>query len=345
LGTVKFLGFEQTFKNALTGLQLGGGKGGANFDPNDHSEGEVMRFCQSFMTELYRHIGPWTDIPAGDQGVGEREIGFLFGQYKRIANRYATGALTGKGVGWGGSLLRTEATGYGLIYFLQRMLDAGSSGLEGREIVVSGAGEVGLHAMAKAVEFGARVVACSDVTGHVVEEKGLDIDLLRQVMQTSGGCLQQYVEQRPDARYFAEGSVWKVPCDVALPCATQNELTEDDARSLIHGGCMVVTEGANMPSTPGAIKILREAGVAFGPSKAANAGGVTVSELEMVQNASRETWEAERVEELLQQTINDIHDTCRDTAIAYGRDGDYIFGANVAAFRRIADATLALGTV
>jgi glutamate dehydrogenase (NADP+) len=344
LGTVKFLGFEQIFKNALTGLPIGGGKGGSDFDPKGRSDGEVMRFCQSFMTELYRHLGEQTDVPAGDIGVGRREIGYLFGQYKRITNRYETGVLTGKGPGWGGALVRTEATGYGCAYFVQEML--GGDGFDGRTVVVSGSGNVAIYAIEKVRRFGGRVVACSDSGGYVLHEKGLDLDLLKQIKEVERGRIRDYAERvGPDATYVPGGRIWDVPCDVALPCATENELDERAARELIAHGCVAVGEGANMPCTPEAVRLFREAGVAFGPGKAVNAGGVATSALEMQQNATRESWTFEDTEHRLSRIMSDIHARCQQTAEQYGDPGNYVLGANIAAFLPVADAMLALGVI
>jgi glutamate dehydrogenase (NADP+) len=345
LGIVKFLGFEQIFKNALTGLPIGGGKGGSDFDPRGRSDAEVMRFCQSFMTELARHIGEHTDVPAGDIGVGTREIGYLFGQYKRITNRYESGALTGKGVGWGGSLVRTEATGYGTVLFTQEMLRTRDRSFEGLRVVVSGSGNVALHAVEKAQQLGAHVVACSDSRGAVVDEKGLDLDLLKQVRLAERLPVEAYAERRGSARYAAGSRVWEVPAEVALPCATQNELDLTDARALLANGVLAVAEGANMPTTPEAVAALQAGGVLFGPGKAANAGGVATSALEMQQNASRDAWTFEHTEERLAEIMRGIHDRCATTAAEYGAEGDYVTGANIAGFTRVADAMLALGVI
>ncbi|MFO7279460.1 MAG: NADP-specific glutamate dehydrogenase [Thermoanaerobacterales bacterium] len=345
LGTIKFLGFEQTFKNALTGMPLGGAKGGADFDPKGRSENEIMRFCQSLMTELYRHLGEYTDVPAGDIGVGTREIGYLFGQYKRITNRYESGVLTGKGVEWSGALVRTEATGYGTVYFVREMLAARGETLDGKVCVVSGAGNVAVHAVEKLVELGAKVVACSDSTGFVVDEKGIDIELLKTVKLHERGRLCDYAERRPDAVYRDRGSVWEVPCDVALPCATQNELTGRDAATLLRNGCIAVAEGANMPTTPEAARMFQEAGIAFGPGKAANAGGVATSALEMQQNASRDSWSFEYTEARLAEIMARIHETCFMTAEEYGAPGNYVVGANIASFLKVSRAMVALGLV
>ncbi len=345
LGIVKFLGFEQIFKNSLTGMPIGGGKGGSDFDPRGRSDGEVMRFCQSFMTELYRHIGENTDVPAGDIGVGGREIGYLFGQYKRITNRYESGVLTGKGISWGGSLVRTEATGYGTVLFAQSMLATRGQDLDGRRVVVSGSGNVAIYATAKAQQLGANVVAFSDSSGYVVDEAGVDLDLLRQIKEVERGRVADYAARRPGARVVTDGSIWDVPCEVALPCATQNELDESAAKQLVANGVVAVAEGANMPTTPSAVALLQEAGVLFAPGKAANAGGVATSALEMQQNASRDAWSFEYTEERLAQIMAGIHDRCVETADEYGAPGNYVLGANVAGFTKVADAILALGVI
>jgi len=346
LGIIKFLGFEQIFKNALTGLPIGGGKGGSDFDPKGRSDGEIMRFCQSLMTELYRHIGEYTDVPAGDIGVGGREIGYLFGQYKRITNRYESGVLTGKGLSWGGSRVRTEATGYGTVYFVDEMLRAKGESLDGKRVTVSGSGNVAIYAIEKVHELGGTVVACSDSTGYVVDDKGVDLEILKQVKEIRRGRIGEYADLRgADAAFVAGGSIWDVPTDVALPCATQNELAEDGARALVGGGCQVVAEGANMPCTPEATKVFSGAGVLFAPGKAANAGGVATSALEMQQNASRDSWSFEYTEDRLGNIMRGIHDRCLESADEYGSPGDYQFGANVAGFIRVADAMLALGVI
>jgi glutamate dehydrogenase (NADP+) len=345
LGVVKFLGFEQTFKNALTGMPIGGAKGGADFDPKGRSDGEVMRFCQSLMTELYRHLGEYTDVPAGDIGVGGREIGFMFGQYKRITNRYESGVLTGKGLDYGGALVRREATGYGLVYFVNEMLKARGESLDGRTCVVSGSGNVAIYTMEKATSLGARVVACSDSSGVVIDEQGIDLDLVKQIKEVERGRLSRYVEDGHRGRYIAGGNIWSVPCDIALPCATQNELNGRDAKLLINNGCTLVAEGANMPVTPEAIKLFQEAGVAFGPGKAANAGGVATSALEMQQNASRDAWSFEYTEQRLAEIMVNIHESCYATAEEFGTPGNYVNGANIAGFLRVARSMLALGLV
>lgn len=345
LGIVKFLGFEQVFKNALTGMPIGGGKGGADFDPKGRSDAEVMRFCQSFMTELHRHIGEHTDVPAGDIGVGERELGYLFGQYKRITGRYESGVLTGKGLEWGGARVRREATGYGCVYFVQEMLARRGEALDGRTVVVSGSGNVAIYAIEKAQQLGARVVACSDSRGFVHDPTGIALDVLKEVKEVERGHVADYAQRRRGAEYVPGQSVWNVACDVALPCATQNELSESDARELILGGVSAVAEGANMPCTPGAVRLFQDAGVLFAPGKAANAGGVATSALEMQQNASRDSWTFEHTEARLAEIMSEVHAVCADTAEHYGAPGDYVIGANMAAFIRIAKAMLALGLI
>ncbi|MGA5577988.1 NADP-specific glutamate dehydrogenase [Streptomyces koyangensis] len=346
LGIVKFLGFEQIFKNALTGLGIGGGKGGSDFDPHGRSDAEVMRFCQSFMTELARHIGEHTDVPAGDIGVGGREIGYLFGQYRRITNRWEAGVLTGKGPLWGGSAIRPEATGYGNVLFTAAMLRERGEDLEGQTAVVSGSGNVAQYTIEKLTALGANALTCSDSSGYVVDEKGIDLELLQQIKEVERGRVSDYAERRgASARFVAGGSVWEVPADVALPSATQNELTETDATTLIRNGVKAVSEGANMPTTPEAVHLLQQAGVAFGPGKAANAGGVAVSALEMSQNHARTTWPATRVEDELAAIMTAIHDTCHETAERYGAPGDYVTGANIAGFERVADAMVQQGVI
>lgn len=344
-GIVKFLGFEQVFKNSLTGMPIGGGKGGSDFDPRNRSQGEVMRFCQSFMTELYRHIGEYTDVPAGDIGVGRREIGYLFGQYKRITNRYESGVLTGKGVSWGGSLVRTEATGYGTVLFVEEMLRSKGMTIDGKRVVVSGSGNVATYAVAKAQQLGGRVVACSDSSGYVVDEAGIDLDLLREVKEVERGRISTYADRRGSARFVADGSIWDLGAEVALPCATQNELDEGHALTLLRSGLLAVAEGANMPTTPSAVRVLGKAGVLFGPGKAANAGGVATSALEMQQNASRDVWTEEFTERRLTEIMVAIHQRCRETAEEYGQQGNYVAGANIAGFVKVADAVLALGVI
>lgn len=345
LGIIKFLGFEQTFKNALTGLPIGGGKGGSNFDPKGRSDDEIMRFCQSFMTELYRHIGEYTDVPAGDTGVGGREIGFLFGQYKRITNRYESGVLTGKGTEWGGALVRTEATGYGTIFFLREMLAVRGDTLEGKDCVVSGSGNVAIYAIEKLHQLGARVVACSDSDGVVHDEDGIDLDLLKQVKEVERARISEYAERRPLARYLPGANLWSIPCQIAVPSATQNELDEGSAIELLKNGCIAVAEGANMPSTAQAARQFLDAGIAYGPAKAANAGGVATSALEMQQNASRDSWSFEYTERRLDEIMTGIHELCFETANEFDVPGNYVVGANIAAFERVAGAMGALGVV
>lgn len=345
LGIVKFLGFEQLFKNALTGMPIGGGKGGSDFDPRGRSDREVMRFCQSFMTELYRHIGEHTDVPAGDTGVGAREIGYLFGQYKRITNRYESGVLTGKGLGYGGAQVRREATGYGVVFFADEMLRAADDSLDGKRVVVSGSGNVAIYAIEKVHQLGGTVIACSDSSGYVRDDKGIDVELLKQIKEVRRARISEYVESRPHASFVADGSVWEVPCQVAVPCATQNEISAADAVALAAGGCTMVVEGANMPTTPQAVRVFAEAGVRFAPGKAANAGGVAASALEMQQNASRDSWTFAHSEERLREIMRDIHARCHATAEEYGMPGDYIAGANIDGFRRVAEAMLAHGLI
>jgi glutamate dehydrogenase (NADP+) len=347
VGIIKFLGFEQVFKNALTGMPIGGGKGGSDFNPRGRSDGEVMRFCQSFMTELYRHLGEYTDVPAGDFGVGSREIGYLFGQYKRLTNRYEAGVLTGKGLAYGGSRARTEATGYGAVYFVERMLATRGNSFDGKRSVVSGSGNVAIYTIEKIMEFGGKVIACSDSNGYVVDEGGIDLDLVKEIKEVRRGRISEYVNVRNGggAHYIDKGSIWDVPCDVAMPSATQNELTGKDARALIANGVVAVGEGANMPCTPEAVKLFQEAGVLFGPGKAANAGGVATSALEMQQNASRDSWTFEQTENRLARIMRDIHDRCAATADEYGMPGDYVLGANIAGFVRVAEAMQALGVI
>ncbi|MGY1827335.1 NADP-specific glutamate dehydrogenase [Blastococcus sp. SYSU DS0541] len=345
LGIVKFLGFEQIFKNALTGMPIGGGKGGSDFDPKGRSDAEIMRFCQSFMTELYRHLGEYTDVPAGDIGVGAREIGYLFGQYKRITNRYESGVLTGKGLGWGGALVRTEATGYGAAFFAEAMMTARGQTFDGARVVVSGSGNVAVYGIEKVHQLGGTVVACSDSSGYVVDEKGIDLDLLKQVKEVERGRISDYAERRDSASFVPDGSIWDVPCEVAIPSATQNELDGDAAEVLARNGCRYVVEGANMPATPSAVKVLREAGIAFAPGKAANAGGVATSALEMQQNASRDRWTFEHSEARLAEIMRDIHTRCHETAEEYGSPGDLVLGANVAGFLQVAEAVHAHGLI
>ncbi len=346
LGILKFLAFEQVFKNSLTTLPMGGGKGGSDFDPKNKSDLEVMRFCQSFMSELFRHIGPNTDVPAGDIGVGGRELGFLFGTYKKLANEF-TGVLTGKGRSWGGSLIRPEATGYGLVYFTQEMLATRSDSLSGKRVLISGSGNVAQYAAEKVLEFGGRVLTFSDSNGTIVDEEGIDKDKLAWIMDLKNnrrGRIKEYVEKYSGASFLEGARPWSVKCDVALPCATENEVDGEDAKTLIDNGCFCVAEGANMPSDPEAINRYLEDRILYGPGKAANAGGVAVSGLEMTQNSMRLSWTRAEVDERLQMIMHEIHRTC----VKHGKDGDfinYIDGANVAGFIKVADAMLDQGVV
>jgi len=346
VGIIKFLGFEQTFKNALTGMPIGGGKGGTDFNPRGRSNGEVMRFCQSFMTELYRHLGEYTDVPAGDIGVGGREIGYMFGQYKRLTNRYEAGVLTGKALFHGGSRARTEATGYGATYFVERMLATRNLSFDGKRVSVSGSGNVAVYAMEKIIEFGGIIAACSDSNGYVVDEDGIDLDLVKEIKEVRRERISEYVTLKGERSHYVEGgSIWDVPCDIAMPSATQNELTGRDASMLIKNGVIAVGEGANMPSTPDAVRLFQEAGVLFAPGKAANAGGVATSALEMQQNASRDSWSFQQTEARLAAIMHDIHDRCAETAEEYGAPSDYVLGANIAGFVRVAEAMDALGVI
>jgi len=345
LGIIKFLGFEQIFKNALTGLPIGGGKGGSDFDPKGKTDGEIMRFCQSFMTELQRHIGEHTDIPAGDIGVGGREIGYMFGQYKRLNNRWEAGVLTGKGLNWGGSLVRTEATGYGTVFFVDEMLKARKDSFDGKTCVVSGSGNVAIYAIEKVNQLGGKVVACSDSNGYIIDEKGIDLELVQQLKEIERRRISDYTNYHKHARHIEKGSIWDVPCQVALPCATENELNGKDAKTLVKNGCIAVGEGANMPTTPEGIKVFQEAGIAYGPGKAANAGGVATSALEMQQNACRDSWTFEHTEDRLQDIMQNIHNDCFETAEEYGAPGNYVLGANIAGFTKVARAMLAMGLV
>ncbi len=346
VGIIKFLGFEQTFKNALTGLPIGGGKGGSDFNPRDRSNGEIMRFCQSFMTELYRHLGEYTDVPAGDIGVGAREVGYLFGQYKRLTNRYEAGVLTGKGLIYGGSRARTEATGYGTVYFVDQMLKTRGESLEGKRAVVSGSGNVAIYAIEKIKEFGGKAVACSDSSGYIVDDEGIDLDLLKEIKLVHRDRISEYARRKGSGAHFVEqGVIWDVPCDVALPAATQNELNGKDAATLIRNGIVAVAEGANMPCTPEAVRLFQNADILFGPAKAANAGGVATSALEMQQNASRDSWTFEETEARLAAIMRRIHDSCAETADEYGAPGNYVLGANITGFVRVAEAMEAMGVI
>ena len=344
IGILKFLGFEQIFKNSLTGLPIGGGKGGSDFDPKGKSDAEVMRFCQSFMTELYKYIGPDEDVPAGDIGVGGREIGFMYGQYKRITGQYQS-VLTGKGLTYGGSLARTEATGYGVLYFAQEILKLRGIELAGKTVAISGAGNVATYAIQKAQQLGAKVVTCSDSTGWVYDPDGIDVAALKEIKEVKRARLTEYKNYRPYSEYHEGKGVWTVKCDLALPCATQNELQLEDAKTLVANGVTMVCEGANMPTTLEATKYLQENGVIFCPGKAANAGGVATSALEMSQNAERLSWTFEEVDSKLKQIMINIAHNVSDAAAKYGFEGDYVVGANIAGFEKVADAMLAQGIV
>ncbi len=345
LGIIKFLGFEQTFKNALTGMPLGGAKGGSDFDPKGKSDSEIMRFCQSFMTGLYQQLGEYTDVPAGDIGVGSREIGYLFGQYKRITNRYESGVLTGKGLDWGGARARKEATGYGAVIFLNEMLRVRHQSLEGKTCIVSGSGNVAIYAIEKLQERGGKVVACSDSNGFIHDKKGLDLALIKQLKEVERRRIADYTTHHPHARYVAKGNLWEVHCDVAIPSATQNELTGKDAAMLVKNGCIAIAEGANMPTTPEGVRVFLDAGIAYGPGKAANAGGVATSALEMQQNASRDAWDFDYTEKKLSAIMIGIHQRCYETAEEFGTPGNYVNGANIAGFIKVAKAMVALGLI
>lgn len=340
---ISFLGFEQIFKNSLTTLPLGGAKGGSDFDPRGKSDGEIMRFCQAFMSELYRHIGANIDVPAGDIGVGGREIGYLYGQYKKITNEF-TGVLTGKGLNFGGSLARTEATGYGLCYFTDAMLKKNGKSFEGQTVAVSGSGNVAIYAIEKATQLGAKVVTCSDSNGYIYDKNGIDLALVKQLKEVERKRIKEYLGVHPEAEYH-EGcrDVWTVPCDIALPCATQNEIDEESAKLLVKNGCYCVAEGANMPSTAEAIDVYLANGVLYGPAKAANAGGVATSGLEMSQNSLRYSWSFEKVDKRLKGIMESIFDACDEAAKKYGMEGNYMAGANIAGFLKVADAMIAQG--
>ena len=343
-GILKFLGFEQIFKNSLTTLPMGGGKGGSDFDPHGKSDMEVMRFCQSFMTELYRHIGQFVDCPAGDIGVGGREVGYMFGQYKRLTNSFQGGMLTGKGLTFGGSLARTEATGYGLLYFTKLMLADAGLDYKDKTVVISGSGNVATYAIEKAQEFGAKVVACSDSNGYVYDKDGIDLALVKEIKEVRRGRIKEYVDAKPSAEYH-EGckGIWTIPCDIALPCATQQELDLESAKALVANGVKAVGEGANMPSTLDAIEYLQNNNVLFAPAKAANAGGVAVSALEMAQNSMRYSWTFEEVDNKLKNIMADIYENSKRCAKEYGHEGDLLVGCNIAGFLKVADAMLAQG--
>lgn len=343
---IKFLGFEQIFKNSLTGQPIGGGKGGSDFDPKGKSENEIMRFTQSFMTELSKYIGPDTDVPAGDIGVGAREIGYMFGQYKRLIGGYPAGVLTGKGLIYGGSLARTQATGYGLVYYTREMLKSKGESLEGKTIIVSGSGNVSIYAIEKAQQLGAKVVACSDSNGYVYDKDGIKLETVKRIKEVERKRIKEYVKDHPSAQYV-EGcqGIWSIPCDIALPCATQNEINEESAKLLVANGCKFVAEGANMPSTLEAIEVYLSNDIYFGPAKAANAGGVAVSALEMAQNSQRLAWSFEEVDNKLNDIMINIYNSCVNAADEYGHPGNLVVGANIAGFLRVADAMLAQGVI
>jgi len=345
LSIMKFLGFEQIFKNALTGQGIGGAKGGSDFDPHGRSNGEIMRFCQSFMNELYRHIGEHTDVPAGDIGVGGREIGYMFGQYRKLTNRHESGVFTGKGIGWGGAQVRTEATGYGAVFFAEEMLGTRGDSIAGKRVAVSGSGNVAIYAIEKIAQLGGIPVTASDSSGYIVDDAGIDLALLKQIKEVERLRVSEYAQRRPSARYVEGGSVWDVPVDVAIPSATQNELCEADAKTLIANGVIAVAEGANMPCIPGAVAAFHSAGTLFAPGKAANAGGVATSALEMSQNHSRQRWSFEASEARLRDIMRNVHTAAFEASERYGAPGDYVLGANSVAFERVAQAMLAQGVI
>ena len=344
-GIVKFLGFEQIFKNSLTGLPIGGGTGGSDFDPKGKSDNEVRRFCQSFMSELFKYIGPDTDVPAGDIGVGGREIGYLFGQYKRLSNEF-TGVLTGKGLTYGGSLVRTEATGYGLCYFTENMLQATGKSFDGATVAISGSGNVAIYACEKAAQLGGKVVTLSDSNGFIYDKNGIDLACIKQLKEVERKRISEYLVHHPDAEYH-EGcaGVWQIPCDIALPCATQNEIDDASAKALVKNGCFAVAEGSNMSSTPQAVEVFQSSGVLYAPGKAANAGGVATSALEMSQNSMRYFWSFEEVDCKLRTIMTDLYRNVSNAATEYGVPGDFVTGANVAGFLKVADSMLAYGLV
>lgn len=344
LSIVKFLGFEQIFKNSLTGLPIGGGKGGSDFDPKGKSNREVMAFCQSFVTELYRHIGADIDVPAGDIGVGDREIGYIYGQYKRLTGLY-DGSFTGKGLSYGGSLVRKEATGYGLVYFTEKMLESEGTSLKGKKVVISGSGNVAIYAAEKATQLGAKIIAMSDSSGYIVDGNGVNLDTIKLIKEQRRGRISEYVDHHKNANFYAQGLIWSVPCDVALPCATQNEVTVEGAKELIKNGCMAVAEGSNMSTEIGAIKLLQENNVMYAPGKASNAGGVAVSALEMAQNSARLFWSFEDVDQKLQGIMHNIYKNVSQTAEQYGVKGNLLAGANIAGFKKVAEAMYKQGTV
>lgn len=346
LSVIKFLGFEQVFKNALTSQRIGGGKGGSDFNPAGRSNGEVMRFCQAFMSELVHHIGEHTDVPAGDIGVGGREIGYLFGQYRRITHRYEAGVLTGKGIGWGGAEVRTEATGYGAVFFAEEMLARAGESIAGRRAIVSGSGNVATYVVEKVQQLGGRAITVSDSSGYVVDEKGIDVDLLKQIKEVERARISEYAARRPGAHFVEGGNVWTdVQAELAFPCATQNELDAEGAKKLLAGGVRAIAEGANMPTTPDAVELFQDAGVLFAPGKAANAGGVATSALEMSQNAARSRWDFDKSENRLHGIMRDVHEMTYSASERYGKPGDYVLGANSAAFVTVAQAMLEQGVI
>ncbi|NJD61375.1 MAG: NADP-specific glutamate dehydrogenase [Deltaproteobacteria bacterium] len=345
LGIIKFLGFEQIFKNSLTGLPIGGAKGGSDFDPKGKSDGEVMRFCQSFMTELWRIIGEHTDVPAGDIGVGGREIGYLFGQYKRLTSKFEAGVLTGKGLVYGGSQVRTEATGYGCTYFVDEMLKARKNGFKGKKVIVSGSGNVAIYTLEKVQQLGGKVVAMSDSNGVVYDEKGMNLETIKRLKEVERRRIKDYCEYHKGARYTPSGNIWDIPCDVAFPSATENEITGKDARKLVKNGCIAVGEGANMPTTPEGVHVFIQAGIAYGPGKAANAGGVATSGLEMQQNAGREAWGFEETDAKLRQIMRNVFMICSEAAEEFGSPGNMVVGANIAGFIKVARAMISHGIV
>ncbi|WP_017753918.1 NADP-specific glutamate dehydrogenase [Calidifontibacillus oryziterrae] len=346
ISIIKFLGFEQILKNSLTGQPIGGGKGGSDFDPKGKSDNEIMRFCQSFMTELFRHIGPDVDVPAGDIGVGGREVGYMFGQYKRLRGAYEAGVLTGKGVGYGGSLARTEATGYGTVYFVNEMLKDKGMSFEDQTVVVSGSGNVAIYAIEKATQFGAKVVACSDSNGYIYDKNGINLDTVKRIKEVERKRISEYVKEHPESEYY-EGctGIWSIPCDIALPCATQNEINEESANILVKNGVKAIGEGANMPSTLEAIDVFLNNNILFGPAKAANAGGVAVSALEMAQNSARLSWTFEEVDAKLHQIMINIYQQSVKASEEYGYSGNLVVGANIAGFLKVADAMMFQGLV
>ena len=344
LSIIKFLGFEQTFKNSLTGLPMGGGKGGSDFDPKGKSDNEVMRFCQSFMSELSKHIGQFTDVPAGDIGVGAREVGYLYGHYKRLLNE-SVGVLTGKALNFGGSLVRTEATGYGTCYFMREMLKVNNDSFDGKKVIISGSGNVAIYAMEKTIELGGKVIAMSDSSGYVYSVNGLDLDKMKQIKEEKRLRIEEYIKLDKDAIYSNTGSIWELSCDIALPCATQNELERKHAELLVRGGLIAVAEGANMPCTPDAVEVFQKNKIPFGPGKASNAGGVAVSGLEMSQNSIRDSWDFDKVDKKLQGIMKSIHDNSYGASEKYGDKGNYVMGANIFGFQKVANAMISQGIV